>query len=119
MMSSLNHYFIAEERISGNHRHAWTSRGRRGKDKVGSPFFCSYPMLALAHCASLLPCNGSVGSLGLPTGFQVHLGARCLRMPDYWVPDYLGFNEQGNWNQSVELETDEQARGQTWFNKVH
>lgn len=40
-------------------------------------------------------------------------------MPEWWVPDYLGFNEQGNWNQSAELEADEQATVQIWFNKVH
>ena len=52
-------------------------------------------------------------------GLQVYPGARSLRMPEWWVPDYLGFNEQGNWNQSAELEADEQATVQIWFNKVH
>lgn len=56
---------------------------------------------------------------GSLAGFQVYLGARYLRMPEWWVPDYLGFNEQGNWNQSAELEADEQATVQIWFNKVH
>lgn len=56
---------------------------------------------------------------GFLAGFQVYLGARYLRMPEWWVPDYLGFNEQGNWNQSAELEADEQAIVQIWFNKVH
>lgn len=94
----------------------WCSRGRGDKNPALLLLFqCSfwYTTSASHHAMSVLD------PWDFLTGFQVYLGARYLRMPDWWVPDYLGFNEQGNWNQSAELEADEQATVQIWFNKVH